>query len=67
MNYSVSANTEERGHMQVCLTHVYLLTQPFSTCVHQVTKLLGRAQMSVRHYLEMESKLRVEANVQIFI
>ena len=28
---SVMVDTEERGHMQVCLTRIYLLTQHFST------------------------------------
>ena len=27
---SVGVNTEERGHMQVCLTHIYLLIQPLA-------------------------------------
>ena len=27
---SVSVNTEERGYTPVCLTCIYLLTQPFS-------------------------------------
>ena len=27
---SVSVDTEERGYMRVCLTHIYLLTWPFS-------------------------------------
>ena len=44
---SVSVDTEERGHMWVCLTHTYLLTQPFSACVHQVAKASGGANVLV--------------------
>ena len=63
---SVSVDTEERGHMRVCLTHIYLLTWPFSACMHWVAKLSGRANMLV-HFYDPESKLGVEANTQTFI
>ena len=54
---SVSVSTEERGHIQVCLTCIYLLTWPFSACKHQVAKLLGRANVLVRHFYDLESNL----------
>ena len=44
---SVSVDTEERGHMRVCLTHIYLLTWPSSTCKHRVAKSSGRANVPV--------------------
>ena len=42
---SVCVDTEGKGHTEVCLTCIYLLTWPFSTCMHQVAKLLGGANV----------------------
>ena len=37
----VCVDTEGKGHTEVCLTCIYLLTWPFSTCMHRVAKSLG--------------------------
>ena len=58
---SVVADTEERGYMWVCLTHIYLLTQPFSALT------IGWSQCAGRCFLDLESKVETEANKQTFI
>ena len=55
---SVSVDAEERGHMRVCLTHIYLLTWLFSACKHQVAKSSGRANVPVGTSLTWNQTLR---------